>query len=256
MSRAYQDGRFSRHQITELTGVPSGVLSFWMKQGVLTAVEGGRGKGSHRRFSAMQVGGIALLKELQAYGVSIQHLRAFGSFLHSGTSRIEACGLQASSIRQAIRVSENLTRFKAGGAVQILDYYPETEAASRRSVPRMAKTEQDILDDPSLEYDFDPPEKLAEMARSLVGEDMQALRFAELLYDEVYGARSGEISVILWRDTDGNWEFSASFDDGGDFGPLLREQKSGIYLGLGLIVSSLWVDDRHDHFRRGAETRL
>jgi DNA-binding transcriptional MerR regulator len=92
-------GRYTRQQIADATGIEGELLSYWIKEGLLIAAEGeGLGKGKHRRFGFEAIHIAAVLKELGRYGVQTAGLKHIASLLW----RVVAFGSQHSDITETI----------------------------------------------------------------------------------------------------------------------------------------------------------
>ena len=69
-------GRYTRQQIADATGIERELLVYWIKEGLLIAAEGeGRGKGKYRLFGFEAIQIAAVLKELGRYGVQTAGLK-------------------------------------------------------------------------------------------------------------------------------------------------------------------------------------
>lgn len=78
------DGRYTRQQIAEATGVDRELLAYWSKEGLLLAAESeGLGKGKYRLFGFEAIHIAALLKELGLYGVQTAGLKQVAQLLWS-----------------------------------------------------------------------------------------------------------------------------------------------------------------------------
>lgn len=237
------DGAYTRQQIMELTGVQEGVLGFWIKEGVLTAVEGGEGRGSHRRFSAMQVSSIGLIKELQSYGLNVQQLKSFGRLLQEGIGAVEGCGLHSMSLLEAVYLAKDLARFRVGECV---DVWSDRE---KEKIP--AVSECQIVDQHLVGAHYDLREMIIEYASGVTNFDQRALKLAQILYSEMYGDSSADYSIMLWRGNNGEWEFADSPEPGEQFTPIPKGRRSGIILGIGVIVREIWGIDLDERAHRG-----
>lgn len=103
------DGRYTRQQIAEATGVDRELLAYWSKEGLLLAAESeGLGKGKYRLFGFEAIHIAALLKELGLYGVQTAGLKQVAQLLWSVLAFCsqhpditEEVRFQAASLRRA-----------------------------------------------------------------------------------------------------------------------------------------------------------
>lgn len=237
-------GRYTRRQIMVMTGVNEGALGFWIKEGVLTAIEGGDGRGSHRRFSPMQVSAIGLIKELQSYGVNVQQLRSFGALLQEGIDAVETCGLHPSSVGEAEWLAKYLARFRSGQTVKIYK-----NQSHEKEVP--AKTEGEIIEYYLCGSSYhDDRADIIEFASKAASGNPNALRLGNIIYNEMYHDDISDYSIILWRGLDGGWEFGDSTEPSQQFIPMPEGRRSGIMLGVGVIIREIWDIDLDEKRRR------
>lgn len=94
------NGRYTRQQIAEATGLDRELLAYWTKEGLLIAAESeGLGKGKYRLFGFEAIHVAAVLKELGRYGVQTAGLKQVAQLLWS----ILALGSQHADITEDIR---------------------------------------------------------------------------------------------------------------------------------------------------------
>lgn len=67
--------RLSTGDVTELSGIPANTLSEWVAAGLLKPVEGGDGKGRHRRWSVAQAVALTFAAEWRRWGAGPAVLR-------------------------------------------------------------------------------------------------------------------------------------------------------------------------------------
>lgn len=110
--------RFTRQQIALATGVEAEQIAYWIKEGLIKAVEGeGLGKGKPRSFGFEAIHIVALFKELGRYGIQTSGLKQIAWLLwgaiefcsqHSGIDeeiRAEAAALHRAKLRYPKRSS-------------------------------------------------------------------------------------------------------------------------------------------------------
>jgi len=196
--------RLTRRDISEYTGVADGVLSFWIRNGLLSARAGGRGKGSHREFDQIQLSLAAVLVSLQDYGMNIAVLRSFADFFQRGVMLCEGAasgtGLTPAGLAVASEVAAQLDPFRSlperaeddDGA----DRYPSGE----KGVEQIALTLKQATDDPK--------EDVLAFASTLTNDD----RMAVLLYALVKQAQDDaqpDLVLLIWRAFSGAWRVAA-----------------------------------------------
>jgi len=79
---AHPTDLFSRQQIAEITGIDASTLNYWMREHVLRPVEGGAGKGSHRKFAYYEVTLAGILNQLRIFGIGLPALARLSQRFH------------------------------------------------------------------------------------------------------------------------------------------------------------------------------
>lgn len=240
---------FTRWQISHLVGVSDGVLSFWIKNGLLVPLEGGAGRGSHRKFARIQVSFAAILERLQRFGLNIGALRSFASILQRG---VELCGgtnLHPASLTTAAHLAERLAAFRGGEVVEVRK---SSGSPSRQDgVERgPAQSGEEIIADLPGNPGFDPEEEIASFAKTLVESDRQPIDLYEVVYSATVGIDLGEVAWLLWQDEAG-WRVAEQSSDYSGFSgepPV----DTAIFLAVEKVVRRVWgfdLDERKRRFR-------
>jgi len=68
--------RVGTETASEITGASIRQISYWIRQGIITPVEPGSGKGSVRQFGFVDILRIKVLLQLRNAGISLQRVRA------------------------------------------------------------------------------------------------------------------------------------------------------------------------------------
>jgi GNAT superfamily N-acetyltransferase len=96
----YPDRLFTRQQIGEMASIDASTLNYWMREGVLRPSEGGRGRGSHRRFPYWEVTLAALLQELRGFGIGMNALAQLAHRFHAAIDWATERGITRSNINR------------------------------------------------------------------------------------------------------------------------------------------------------------
>lgn len=232
---------FTRGEVARLVGLGDGVITFWLRNGLLRPMSGGEGKGSYRRFDRMQVTIAAVLGELHRFGLNIAALGVIAQTLQKAVEVGQRYEVRPIILWLAAGLRERIAKFDAGGTILVhsLD--------DGQIVTIEAASHHDLALDRSIGEHSCAPEDMLEIARSL---QLTELPAATLYYDlvEVMDNPShvSRVSWLLWQDSD-EWRFDSASDD---YGFNASEARSGIYLSLSAILLSTWsidLDERDAH---------
>jgi DNA-binding transcriptional MerR regulator len=232
---------FTRGELVQLVGLNDGVVTFWLRNGLLRSISGGEGKGNHRRFDRMQVTIAAVLGELHRFGLNIAALGAIAQTLQKSVEVGQRYQVRPFVLWLAAGLRERIAKFDAGGTILVHsiedDQIVTIEAASHR----------DLAVDRSMGERSCTHEELLQIALSL---EMEELSAATLYYDvaEVMDnpGHLSRVSWLLWQNGD-EWQFDSAADE---YGFNQSDARSGIYLGLSAILLKTWaigVDEREAH---------
>jgi DNA-binding transcriptional MerR regulator len=238
--------RFSKSELSALSGAPLGVVSFWSKQGLLLASEGGAGKGSHRKYDRGQVSIAALLMELQKHGLNIAKLRSFAELLQRGRKACLAMDLHWQDYAWAAQLREKLDAFRAGAPVNYTVFHPGRPARERVE-KRVATEERHVLAEHFFGY-FPGERDIAAIRRFAEAMD-PADTTAIQMFNDILSQMEGDVSDpswLIWTEGD-EWKFSGAIEkiDFVDFPDI----KSAIYLGVGAVLRSVWSIDKRERKR-------
>ncbi|MET1756388.1 MerR family transcriptional regulator [Novosphingobium sp. RD2P27] len=223
LAASFVQARYTRQQIADIVGIPSDLLAYWSKEGLLVAAEGeGLGKGKHRLFGFEAIHIAAVLKELGRYGVQTSGLKQMATLLWSV---VRFCSLHPDVTESVRHSAAALHRAKAR--------YP-----SRSSLAADAKA-------PASDYScfedwLEDRGPISDKAREIAPwfDEMADLSFA--LYLDLF-------SEAIFHELDTRWIFTHSGDDliavPEDL-PLEsinpENLRSYITINLSLIIKPLW----------------
>jgi DNA-binding transcriptional MerR regulator len=252
---------YSRQEIAVRIGMSDDVLSFWIRQGLLKAVSGGAGKGSHRKFDLFQVNIAAVLAELRRFGVNIAILRVFAGLLQRGTALALRAECNFWGISDALDLAELIARFRAGDTILVSRHdvaggyrppgpYDDTDTWAEAHF-RNARDEADIVEDvrrrgEDLRDDFEP---IGAFASLIEADDITPLHlFFDLNHLAFRYVWEGHFSN--WGDT--GWVVVPNEADKLDIyrgaagqdllGQAGEEVRSGLFLGPSAIFRKVWGD--------------
>ena len=225
------DTTFTRQEIADRTGLSDDILSYWSKQGLLVAIEGGEGKGSHRRYDGAQINIAAILAVYREYfGANIGVLKSLSSLMQRSVATFRKVGLPLSEWTTVAALGTDLHDFRAGKPVLVRAHdfddpdYDDLEIHERLE-KRPALNEAEIL----AQYGARSDAPLAVVIRcaerigpGLETEALVARLVDGILIDPEY------VSEEMWllRQDDDGWklkwatnELEFNLDDARDFGP-------------------------------------
>lgn len=261
MMMRYPDSLYTRQQLGELTSLSDDLLSFWIRQGLLIATEGGRGRGSHRKFDIFQVSIAAVLAELRRYGVNIGMLRQLADVLQRGTALARSAECNFWGLYEAARLGSRLCRFREGHPVIVDNPNPLPDPghfatrnaydAYARSLYMEATSEDEIIREAGKNEDLrDAFAPILALARSLGPNDSLALDLFMDLNHRAFRYVWDENKISDWGDSE--WVVVATGDDHLDIYRAIKgndpmeyagdEIRSGLYLAPGAIFHSVWGD--------------
>lgn len=244
---AHAEAFYTRQQISALTGVGDGALSFWIKKGLLVPTSGGEGKGSHRKFAAMQVCVAALLGELQSYGVNIARLQSFAAIAQDGIRLSARAPIHPSNWDDAASLRDDLHAYRQGASVEV-------RLSANRYQHRPANNEAEIVEHHGSMIDHDTPEALLAFANTLPLGSYESLLLAYMIWCEMAEDTGADWSMTLWQDAAGRWRFSTS-PEPGDAPDVPAGLRSAIVLGVGQIIRDVWGIDLAARERRAQLAR-
>jgi len=83
-------GSYSSAQASRLAGVSYRQLDYWVRTGFIKPARDARGKGSARRWGALEIVQLRVAKELRQAGVSLQKIRRATAWLRKALPRLSA----------------------------------------------------------------------------------------------------------------------------------------------------------------------
>jgi hypothetical protein len=199
--------------------------------------EGGQGRGSHRKFAAIQVSFAAILERLQRFGLNIGALRSFSTLFQRGVALCSGVDLDPFGLRAGAALAEKLAAFRRGECVEVSN--PAYRAGRDERVRLPAKSEDEVMSDALVYSIDDPKENVIAFASTLNGDDRQAVELYEVVHTEALDLDIGDVAWLLWQDADGGWNVAEQTDPGTGFyeSPSVE---TGIYLAVGKIVRRVW----------------
>lgn len=84
---------FTRSDLGRITQIPDDVLNYWMRENVLRPVEGGSGRGQHRRFDYPEVMLAAIMDQLRGFGLNLPTLRRLAARFHDARDYMARLGI-------------------------------------------------------------------------------------------------------------------------------------------------------------------
>lgn len=255
---------FTRQQIGQLAGVDDSSLNYWMREGLLRAVEGGSGKGNHRRFEYVQVNIAVVFGQLRRFGINIAALRSLAELMQSAAQLGASVQLDVSNYTTAAWLANKLNEFRRGKPVMVEPNWMKDNPAgmSRLQVnewmreKRPATDEQDLLNHllSRTQPDYDGFEAILAAAELIgPGREEDARIYTDLVADILRPGYSEEVTWLLGLREDGTWDLesgsqgrffeSLSGRGAGDFG-------SGVFIPLGALLRKMWALKSPEEIRR------
>lgn len=244
---------FTRRQLGSLAGLDDTTLNYWSREGLLIPTDGGKGRGSHRKFDFVQVNIAAILGQMRFFGLNIGVLRSFAEVLQEAAELGAARELHPGNYRDAARLATELHRFRAGKEVMVSKYWHDADpppGVSRADysewllAKRPAGSEAEVIRE-TISIDHDSLETVLAVAEAIgPGRETVAHIYGDLVYDVLVPGYAGAYSWLLGFDAQQKWriEFGsegAKFFDRIDstspeeFGP-------GIFLPVSGIIRKTW----------------
>lgn len=262
---------FTRQQIGELAQLDDSTLNYWSREGLIVPTEGGKGRGSHRRFDFVQVNIAAILGQLRRFGLNIGMMRSFAGLLQSAAQIGAARELHPHSYLDAARLANRLHDFRNGTPVLTSRYDRGEEplpglsglALSKwRWEPRPAETEAEVVSKVlAAHVEDDSPEAILQVAERLgPGRQTEARIYAELVFGVLAPGYSDAYSWLLGFGPDGTWRIAFGHEGANFFGPsntdLAEDFGPGIYLPVSGIIRKVWGLKSSAQYRREREADL
>jgi DNA-binding transcriptional MerR regulator len=245
---------YTRKQVAELTGIDDSALNYWMREGLLRPIEGGGGKGNHRRFDYVQVNIAAVFGQLRRFGLNIAALRTLADLLQSAVQLGTSVQLHPAAYSTAAALADRIDDFRRGEPVMLKHGHTNDEAPADMSlrerhewewVERPAVSEKEVWDhwvsNAESEYDIDA----IKAAAKLFGphRQVEARIYVDLTVDIIEPGYSSEVTWLLGLKEDGGWDIESGTEgrffenihgmEPGDFGP-------GIFVPLGAVLRKIW----------------
>lgn len=242
---------FTRRQVAELTGASDDVLSFWIKNDLITPTSGGSGKGSHRKFDLFQVNIAAVLLELRKFGVNIGTMRSLARMLQDGVTLGRSAECNHRAIYDALNLFELLDRYRSGQEVHVyLDTWGD-DAGTNAGYPKeqLATSEQHILDHTRRDQGnlHDTYENVAAFAARITKATRLPLQLFfdlnQLAYRYVWSGNESEWGDAEWLivpKENGELDIIIGGEQDGFLGKNERKIKSGLFLLPAAIFRSVW----------------
>lgn len=244
-----RSARFSKGDLSRLSGVPENVLTFWLRAGLLVPVEGGDGRGSHRRFDRMQVSLAAILREMHAFGANITTLNSFAEFLRPVMIYGETLKYDPGTIALAAYTERRLARFRAGYKFKIW------RRSDKGAEPVDAVSEQEIAED--FTNNTLPIQEFMLLCKRVGQFDLEAFSIYADILEVIDTLDVGLRSWLLWN-VDGKWASSTSTSTSEAFS-VVPPVNSAMYIGVSSILKMVWnidYDERERLWELRREERL
>lgn len=234
---------FTRSQLAELSGVSDGVLSFWLKNGVLKPVEAGLGRGSHRRFSAYTVTIAAILGSLQCYALKLTSLKSLAALLYSAVDICSSSHMSPWSLDAAGKLARDIHRFRSGEDFECYIYHYSEDMASFDYSKQKVESECDLYSDLAHNYsDYDPTAQIISFAQNLGPDDYRLTQIFLQIANEMFGTDTGDYGWLLWQDSRNSWRVSSQTEPNEDFVDF-PESETAIFMAVGKIIRRVWNID-------------
>lgn len=261
---------FSRQQIGELTGLDDTTLNYWSREGLLVPSEGGKGRGSHRRFDFVQVNIAAILGQMRRFGLSITVMRSFAELLQKAATIGNEQKLHPGNYVTAASLATKLHRFRAGGSVMLPVHHFEEERPNLHgraysdwlAAKRPAANEEEIVGYQIRHEDYDPASAIVAVAESLgPGRETEAQIYGELVYEILVPGYSDAYSWLLGFGPGNTWRIEFGAEGGTFFNHLnslsAEEFGPGIFLPTSGIIRKIWgLKTPAEHRRERAIQRV
>lgn len=258
---------FTRQQVGELAKLDDTTLNYWSREGLIVPTEGGKGRGSHRRFDFIQVNIAAILGQLRRFGLNIGVMRSFAELLQSGAQIGTACKLHPFNYLIAAKLADRLHDFRNGKPIMISkDRYEEqplglSELALTGWLPEkcLATTETEVIEKALVaRAEEDSPDAIIEFAERLgPGRRTEAQIYAELVFDVLAPGFSSDCSWLLGFGPNEMWRVEFGHDGANFFGSsnnnLAEDFGPGIYLPISVIIRKVWGLKSSAQYRRERE---
>lgn len=246
---------YSRQQLGQLAGLDDNTLNYWSREKLLIPTEGGKGRGSHRRFSFLQVNIAAILAHLRPFGFNIGVLRSLADLLQRGAALGEGSDLHPGNYDIAARLADLLAQFRSGVPVLVHknrkagDPPPDVMGAAYGAwlTAKVPATSEDEIFDDYFHYisDYDPDAEVIAFAEKIgAGRVTEAKIYADLVFDIFAPGYSDSYSWLLGFRPDESWRIEFSIDGAKFFegaGGLAPDDFGvGIYVPVSGIIRNVW----------------
>ena len=237
-----------------MTSVTEGVLGFWIKNGLLVPSSGGQGKGSHRKFSPIQVSIAAILGQMQQFGLNIGSLSSFAQILQHGAAISAPHNLHPASLREAVWLRELLYKFSRGEKVTVSDRMPDENGKITSKYRPAQSIEEVALYCKSSSSEYDRFEFIAHFSSQITEDDFQAIEAYSEILTQMEADDGADFSWLLWQDENLNWQIGSQTEEGEQFTNPPKSE-SAIFIALGKIIRRVWSIDsqkiaQHRHEQR------
>jgi len=258
---------FTRQQVGELAELDDTTLNYWSREGLIVPTEGGKGRGSHRRFDFVQVNIAAILGQLRRFRLNIAMMRSFAELLQSAAQIGAARELHPYNYLLAAKLANYLHNFRNGTPVIVYKTHRPEESTpgssgaalfNRRAEKRPAKTEAEVVDEVLKLAEDDPPEAIVRVAERLgPGRQIEARVYGELVYGILAPGYSDAYSWLLGFGPNEAWKIEFGYEGANFFGTintdLAEEFGPGIYLPVSGIIRKVWGLKSPAQYRRERE---
>lgn len=246
---------YTRQQLGLLAALDDAILNYWSREGLLVPTEGGKGRGSHRRFDFVQVNIAAILGQMRRFGLNISVLRSFSDLLQEAAQLGAARELHPSNYQNAAQLATKLSLFRAGAAVMIPKHHRSEERPTHLRgeaytdwllAKKPAETEEQIIDDIlGIRDDHDPVQAIVAVAEKIGPyRETVAKIYGELVYGLLAPGYSDAYSWLLGFGPDESWKIEFGFEGGKFFdttnSPSSEDFGPGIFLPVSGIIRKVW----------------
>ena len=234
------ESTYTRAQLCALAGIPEGVASFWIRNGILRPVAGGEGKGSHRLFDRIEVSNAAILSAMQSYGINVGMLSSLSSMMHQARDICDGAGIPLNEIEAAARLRKVLDRFRRGEMVEVIRVIDDPTARSgSRGQHFPAESEAEIIEHTFIGEKFSDLSAVVQASEQLPDLETDFLHFYMDVHNEIV-SDSSDPSWLLWPKNEG-WGYVNSPEGISAFPDLpVASVTSAMYLAVGAIVRNVW----------------
>lgn len=263
---------YTRREVGNLVGLDDVTLNYWSREELLIPIEGGGGRGSHRRFDFIQVNIAAILGQLRRFGLNISIMRSLSGLLQDAAKLGSGCELHPGNLSYAANLATKLNEFRNGRPVMVPEHGHNEERPSNLHgkahsdwllAEKPAETEQEIIDRVlGRIIDYDSIQKVVAIAKTMgPGRETEAQIYADLVYDLVAPGYSDAYSWLLGFGPDETWRIEFGFEGANFFGgsnsQSSEEFGAGIFLPVSGIIRKVWrLKTSQEYMRERRAERL